>query len=293
VKAATWFNRPMRTGCPRCGDATAVGVLCRGCADALPPCPALMREHVSSRHPADGAAGWMIDRFGAAHALRTGRSLVGRETRSDLLILHGSVSRDHAELTLGADGWELRDLGSRNRTQVDARRIDARVRLGGRAIVRFGDVAFYFFGEPVALPATPDGSVATAHARDAASSYVVRGATVELCLLASAGAGGSLLHRSAGAPTWQELDLPALEYHLLRVLCARAAEQSASPSRTHAAVTTRALVDLLPFHSASPSDENVRQVVRRLRATLEGIGAGGAVESVPGRGYYLAWPVDA
>jgi hypothetical protein len=272
----------MRTGCPRCGDATAVGVLCRGCADALPPCPALMREHVSSRHPADGAAGWMIDRFGAAHALRTGRSLVGRETRSDLLILHGSVSRDHAELTHGPDGWELRDLGSRNRTQVDARVDAARVRLGGRAIVRFGDVAFYFFGEPVALPATPDASIATAHARDVASSYVVRGATIELCLLASPGAGGSLLHRTAGAPTWQEIDLPALEYHLMRVLCAR-----------HGPISTRALVDLLPFHSASPSDENVRQVVRRLRATLDGIGADGAVESIPGRGYYLAWPVDA
>jgi hypothetical protein len=252
-----------------------------------------MREHVSSRHPADAAAGWMVDRFGAAHALRTGRSLVGRETKSDLLILHGSVSRDHAELTHGSDGWELRDLGSRNRTHVDTRRIDARVHLGGRAIVRFGDVAFYFFGEPIALPATPDASIATAHARDATASYLVRGATIELCLLASPGAGGSLLHRAIGAPTWQEIDLPALEYHLMRALCTSAIEHATSPSRTHAAITTRALVDLLPFHSASPSDENVRQVVRRLRATLDGIGASDAIESIPGRGYYLAWPVDA
>ena len=34
----------------------------------------------------------------------------------------------------------------------------------------------------------------------------------------------------------------------------------------------------------------MRQVVRRVRATLHGMGAEGLVEALPGRGYYVAWP---
>ena len=39
--------------------------------------------------------------------------------------------------------------------------------------------------------------------------------------------------------------------------------------------------------------EPVRQVVRRLRATLKKIGVAELINAVPGRGYYVAWPVSS
>ena len=56
-------------------------------------------------------------------------------------------------------------------------------------------------------------------------------------------------------------------------------------------MATKNLVRALPFQTRFANDENVRGVVRRLRLTLDEIGAEGVVETVPGRGYFIAWPV--
>jgi DNA-binding winged helix-turn-helix (wHTH) protein len=56
-------------------------------------------------------------------------------------------------------------------------------------------------------------------------------------------------------------------------------------------VPTKQLAKSLPFQSRWANEENVRQVVRRIRGTLQEIGAGELVEALPGRGYYVTWPV--
>ncbi|HWU89858.1 MAG TPA: helix-turn-helix domain-containing protein, partial [Kofleriaceae bacterium] len=97
----------------------------------------------------------------------------------------------------------------------------------------------------------------------------------------------------AGAEAWTERALPPLEFQLLRTLCARATEEAASPSAVRGCVATKQLARDLPFQSKYANEENVRQVVRRLRAALAEVGAEGALAVVPGRGYYLACPVAA
>jgi hypothetical protein len=66
---------------------------------------------------------------------------VGSDRHNTLHIQHGSVSRSHAELRLRADGWEIKDAGSRNGTWVDGRRVDASTpeRLSAGSEVIFGD----------------------------------------------------------------------------------------------------------------------------------------------------------
>jgi hypothetical protein len=265
----------------------------------VPPCEGLIPGHVTSKHAAgDGAAAWLVDAFGAPHPVSAERTLVGRRPEADLLVLNDSVSRDHAELHRGDDGWQLRDLGSRNGTFVDGRRVQARAALLDRAQVKFGEVAFVFIGRPVAMPARDQRSVDTRHAGRGPYRFTLRGGALDLCLVGSDGdeadgAGGALLYRSSGDAIWAELSLPPLEFQLLRLLCARAIEDQASPARARGCVPTKQLAKKLPFQSKYANEENVRQVVRRVRTSLGDIGADGLLEAQPGRGYFVAWPVVA
>jgi hypothetical protein len=281
--------------CPICQEEPAVGVLCAACAARVPPAQALIPDHVSSTAPRDGAAAWLVDGFGAAHALAAGRTLVGRRPPATLLLLSASVSREHGELS-SHDGWQVRDLGSRNGTYVDGQRVKARAPLADRAVIRFGDVALLFVERAIAMPPMELRSVATGHAADSGTFRVTLcGEARELCLVGARGddvaVGGALLHRAPLDPQWREISLPPLEFQLLRALAAAAIEEADSPSRARGCVPTRQLARDLPFQSRYANEENVRQVVRRLRATLADIDAGDLVEAQPGRGYYLSWPV--
>src|SRR4051812_21588916 len=71
-------------------------------------------------------------------------TLVGRESRQ-LPLTDNTVSRRHAELVPGDDGWILRDLGSSNGTYINGLRITNRytLKLGdqirvGRSLMVFG-----------------------------------------------------------------------------------------------------------------------------------------------------------
>ena len=56
-------------------------------------------------------------------------------------------------------------------------------------------------------------------------------------------------------------------------------------------VATKQLARDLPFQSKYANEENVRQVVRRLRGLLGDLGVEAILAVAPGRGYYLASPV--
>ncbi len=286
----------MATGCPCCGGAPSRGVLCASCGEGLAIADGLVPGHVASRGPASDAIAWLVDAFGTPHPVTAARALVGRRPDADLVVLNASVSRDHAELVVHEGGWLVRDLGSRNGTTIEGSRVQARAPLLDRARVHFGDVAFRFIARPVVMPDRSARSIETGHAGAGPFRYSLSDGRVDLCLVGSNAVdedavGGALLHRGRDAATWAELSLPPLEFHLLRMLCARAIEDGASPSR--ACVSTKQLAKKLPFQSRYANEENVRQVVRRVRASLVEIGAGELVAAQPGRGYYVTWPVLA
>ncbi len=279
-------------GCLCCGAAVEVGALCRTCAQDVSPCEGLIPDHVRSTVDTTEAAGWVVDGFGCAHALAA-KTGIGRSHDGELVLLASSVSREHAELKKTDGGWHIRDLGSRNGTFVDGGRAQGRVTLAPRTVIKIGDVALWFLADVVHEPA-PSPSMETASAGGGLVRYNISPGTTELCLVGTTdmAAGGALLSRAAGAESWSERGLAPLEYQLLRALCARATEEAGSPSAVRGCVQTRQLARDLPWQSKYANEENVRQVVRRLRGALEELGVGGVLAVAPGRGYYLACPVS-
>ena len=276
-------------GCLCCGAASEVGSLCKACAHDVSPCDGLIPDHVRSNVDTTEAAAWVVDGFGNPHAV-SAKTGIGRKHEGELVVLASSVSREHAELVKKDAGWHIRDLGSRNGTFVDGARAQGRNPLAARTVIKIGDVALWFLAEVVHEPAAPP-SMATASAGGGLVRYNIVPGTVELCLVGTAD-GGALLSRATGAESWTEKSLGGLQYQLLRALCARAVEEAESPSVVRGCVPTKQLARDLPFVSKYANEENVRQVVRRLREDLEELAVGGVLAVAPGRGYYLACPVS-
>ncbi len=102
---------------------------------------------------------------GQCFDLPQGRTvIVGRGVDSDLTIYDPTISRRHAELTAGADGVRVKDLGSSNGTHVNGRRL-AEAQLAPGDSITFGKVSFQLeiapatpISPPVA-PAVPAGEI--------------------------------------------------------------------------------------------------------------------------------------
>ena len=237
------------------------------------------------------ADAWLVDGFGSAHGVAP-KTTIGRNHDGQLVVLAASVSREHAELKKTDAGWHIRDLGSRNGTFVDGARAQGRMPLPARVVVKVGDVAMWFLAEVVDEPAA-QVSMATHSIGGALVRFLMQPKEVELCLLGTNNGttGGGLLSRATGAEGWAESELPPLEFQLLRALCGRAVEEASSPAAVRGCVATKQLARDLPFQTKYANEENVRQVVRRLRGALAEVGAEGILAVVPGRGYYLACPV--
>ncbi len=67
--------------------------------------------------------------------------IVGRGVASDIAIYDPTISRRHAELTVGADGVHVKDLGSSNGTCINGRRVAAG-RLAPNDSVTFGKLVY-------------------------------------------------------------------------------------------------------------------------------------------------------
>jgi len=278
-------------GCLVCGAGTEVGVLCRGCAQEVAPCDGLIQDHVRSTVPSVDADAWFVDGFGAAHAVAP-KTAIGRNHEGQLVVLAASVSRGHAEVRRTDAGWNIRDLGSRNGTFVDGQRCQGRVTMPARVVIKIGDVALWFLAEVVDEPSEAP-TMETHSAGGGLVRFLIQRTEAELCLVGNNDnvAGGALLSRATGTESWAERALPPLEFQLLRALCSRANDEADSPAAVRGCVATKQLARDLPFQSKYPNEENVRQVVRRLRGALAEVGADGILAVVPGRGYYLACPV--
>jgi FHA domain len=278
-------------GCLCCGAAPELGALCRKCALEVVPCDGLIPDHLRSTIDATEAEAWVVDGFGRAHAIAATTG-IGRIPDRDLVILASSVSREHAQLTRTETGWTVRDLGSRNGTFVDGVRTQGRVVLPARTLLKIGDVALWFLTE-VSHEPVQAAVMATGGGGGELVRYQLMHGEAELCIVGGGdpAAGGALLSRAVGAQAWTERGLAPLEFQLLRALCMRAHAEAALPSAVRGCVPTKQLARDLPFQSKYANEENVRQVVRRLRGVLAELGAEGVVAAAPGRGYYVACTV--
>ncbi len=101
-------------------------------------------------------------------ALHEGRNTIGRTKNNDVFVLHKSLSRQHACLTLTGEQAVVEDLGSKNGTFVDGVRIERR-ELSGAHTLKLGDLELAFLPPGEALPQAPQSGGAPTLVYDVSS----------------------------------------------------------------------------------------------------------------------------
>ncbi len=248
-------------------------------ANALPRIPrteGLCPEHIHLRGRPDTAA-VLVDQFGCAHQLRE-TTVVGREPGDGgLAVLESSVSRRHAELRCERGTWQVRDLGSTNGTYIDGQRVDDAHAVADGQLVVVGDVAFAFLADgSTALARTVTESIrATATLPVSPDDRAVR-------LAAPSGGGGGFIEYGD-----ERAQLGTSQFALLVVLARRYLAEAELPDDVRGFVRSSELLGEIPWETAHPSDNHLKQLVRRVRRALERIGLSDVIESRQRLGYRL------
>ena len=84
-----------------------------------------------------------LDGQGSTHSLAKKAIRIGRGEESDIQLLNGSVSRNHAELHRRDDGWHIVDLGSTNGVRVNEKVVTS-APLRTSDVLEIGEVRFRF-----------------------------------------------------------------------------------------------------------------------------------------------------
>ena len=91
----------------------------------------------------DSRQGWLIGST-AEVALIPGENIIGREGDGVILVKSSTVSRRHARIMLDAAGGVVEDLGSKNGTYVNDRRVETATPIADGDQIRIGSLLFTF-----------------------------------------------------------------------------------------------------------------------------------------------------
>lgn len=278
--------------CLRCAKDALVGLLCDECAHGLEHSPPLCLEQVTmiggGRERVPGPA--LVDQWGRSLHLDD-TMLIGRQLEQrGISVFEASVSRHHARLEPVRGGWEVRDLGSSNGTFVNEEAVTRPRTLANGDLLRFGSAAFYFFeNTPVGLPAAPQAARRTFRPDDrAATASDLADAGIEglearsVRVWSPTGGGGGIVEVDG-----EQVQLATSQFELFELLAERMKQDGRTPAPVRGYVRTSELLGSLSWDTAHPADNHVKQLVRRLRKSLEAAGIGDLIESRHGFGYRL------
>ncbi len=289
--------------CPICGERDPeVGVLCEECRDELSSPIRITPEQIILRivRPTEAA---LLDPWGRVHRLEA-RTIVGRQIDSQgLAILEPSVSRHHAHLTLDNGIWTLRDLGSANGTFHDDKLIEGPVPVVSGDRVRFGHIAFYMLGNveslppprvtrtvtstikpanlPVDLPPIANKPIASDFAEEEEHTNVGL-PEMRFRMHEPTGGGGGLVEVDG-----KQVQLTTTQFELMALMIRRMAAEEHQPELVRGFVRSSELIADLSWDTREPSENHVKQLVRRVRRALVKSDIGDLIESRHRFGYRL------
>ena len=278
--------------CPVCvARGAEVGVLCEECRDDLAGPIQITPEQIQVFGATRPTRAVLIDPWGRPHPLEA-RTLVGRGVDgAGLAVLEPSVSRHHAELLQVAGQWTARDLGSANGTWHEDRLVEAPVVVANGERLRFGHIAFYLIDDAATLPASRAPSrTATATIRPAVARVVsepeettdVGLPAVRFKLHEPTGGGGGMIEVNLKA-----VQLTATQFELMALMIKRMADEARQPELVRGFVRSSELIADLSWDTREPSDNHVKQLVRRVRRALMKAEVGDLIESRHRFGYRL------
>jgi len=90
---------------------------------------------------AGGGDGIAIEHGGRLHSVGPNPITLGRSPTADVVINHAAVSRHHARIFRGKDGYYVEDLGSRNGVRLDAHPVYGSAPLRPGMVLTLGDVS--------------------------------------------------------------------------------------------------------------------------------------------------------
>jgi len=104
--------------------------------------------------PPDKTGPFLTDPSGREHSLPA-QAILGRATECTIVVVHRSVSREHARIRADGRRWRLEDLGSTNGTFLNNERIIVPVQLRDGDRLSIGDVEFVFHDPDTTQRETP------------------------------------------------------------------------------------------------------------------------------------------
>lgn len=283
--------------CPVCRSRPAeVGVLCEECRDELSSPIRIIPEQVQ-RHGEQPTLAALIDLWGRPHQLDAS-TLIGRQVDGPgIAVLEPSVSRNHARLDHMGHGWVVRDLNSANGTYHDDKLVEAVAELRDGDRIRFGHIAFYFIDDVTRLPPPRIGRTATMTMKDAKESPARVGhgeieeheertdvglPSMTFRMHEPTGGGGGLVEVDG-----KQVQLTTTQFELMALMIRRMASEKHQPDLVRGFVRSSELIADLSWDTREPSENHVKQLVRRVRRALLKSEIGDLIESRHRFGYRL------
>ena len=275
-------------------------MLCEECRDDLSSPIKISPEQIQL-HSARPTMAALVDLWGRPHRLDP-RTLIGRQVDGPgLAILEPSVSRHHAHVLLDGDEWAMRDLGSANGTYTDDRLIEQTTPIKDRDRVRFGHIAFYFIADVTQLPVPKLGRTMTATIKPVDKAAATATApqfpiaeleeeertdvglpTLKFRLHEPTGGGGGLIEVDG-----KQVQLTTTQFELMALMIRRMATEGHQPELVRGFVRSSELIADLSWDTREPSENHVKQLVRRVRRALIKSEIGDLIESRHRFGYRL------
>jgi pSer/pThr/pTyr-binding forkhead associated (FHA) protein len=274
-----------------------VGVLCEECRDELASPIKISQEQIMAKLQSPTTAA-LIDIWGRPHQLDA-HSKIGRQVEDrGIAVLEPSVSRLHAELTLHGNEWSVKDLGSANGTYVEDKLAETTLPVKAGDRVRFGHIAFYLVDDVARLPPPKSARTVTTtikpqnvpmnrHAQTADADFEEERTDVGLPemrfqLHEPTGGGGGLIEVNG-----KQVQLTTTQFELMALMIKRMASESHQPELVRGFVRSSELIADLSWDTREPSENHVKQLVRRVRRALMKSEIGDLIESRHRFGYRL------
>ncbi len=273
-------------------------MLCEECRDELASPIKISQEQILTRVQAPTPAA-LIDIWGRPHQLDT-YARIGRQVDDrGIAVLEPSVSRNHAELTFDGQVWQIRDLGSANGTYIEDKLVETTTQVNPGDRIRFGHIAFYLIDDVARLPPPKSARTGTTTIKPQNVPVNRHAATTDgddfgdehtdvglpemrFRLHEPTGGGGGLIEVDG-----KQVQLTTTQFELMALMIKRMASEVHQPELVRGFVRSSELIADLSWDTREPSENHVKQLVRRVRRALMKSEIGDLIESRHRFGYRL------